>query len=71
MLATHPDYQGKGAGGMLVRWGCALADKDRVPVYLDASKAGIPLYQKYGFEDRSDPEYCKDEVVSMVRDVKE
>lgn len=68
MLATDPDYHGKGAGTMLVRWGCELADKDGVATYLDASKAGKRLYERYGFVDRGDPEYCQDEMVSMVRD---
>ncbi|KAF5013960.1 hypothetical protein FDECE_89 [Fusarium decemcellulare] len=48
-LVTHPDYQRRGAGSMLVKWGCDLADKDGVGVYVDASEAGAPLYQKFGF----------------------
>ncbi|KFY26987.1 hypothetical protein V491_01093 [Pseudogymnoascus sp. VKM F-3775] len=52
-LGTHPDYQRRGAGSMLVKWGCDLADKDGVSAYVDASKKGLPLYKKYGFVDFS------------------
>lgn len=69
MLATHPDYQGQGAGSMLVRWGCALADKDGVPAYVDASKAGKPLYEKFGFVDRSETQRQGEGIeVAMVRE---
>ncbi|KFY15947.1 hypothetical protein V492_01664 [Pseudogymnoascus sp. VKM F-4246] len=54
-VATHPDYQRRGAGSMLVNWGCDLADKDGVSAYVDASKNGAPLYKKYGFVDYSPP----------------
>lgn len=52
-LATHPDYQRRGAGSMLVKWGCDLADKDGVGAYVDASKEGAPLYTRFGFVDTS------------------
>ncbi|KGO76730.1 Acyl-CoA N-acyltransferase [Penicillium italicum] len=55
MLGTHPDYRCRGAGSMLVRWGCEIADREGVGAYIDASKAGVPLYAKHGFVDRSDP----------------
>lgn len=38
---------------MLVQWGCDLADRDGVGAYVDASKAGAPLYEKFGFVDYS------------------
>ena len=46
-LAAHPDYQRRGAGSMLLQWGCDMADKDGVALYVDASKAGAPLYQRF------------------------
>lgn len=55
MLGTHPDYRCRGAGSILVRWGCEIADREGVGAYIDASKAGIPLYAKHGFVDLSDP----------------
>ncbi|KAI8714835.1 N-acetyltransferase domain-containing protein [Fusarium sp. LHS14.1] len=64
-LATHPDYQRRGAGSMLMKWGCDLADKNRVGAYVDASKAGAPLYERFGFVDESEPDAS--EVASMAR----
>lgn len=63
-LGTHPDYQRRGAGSMLVQWGCDLADKDGVAAYVDASKEGASLYQRHGFVDFSLPGA---EVASMAR----
>ncbi|CAI7567772.1 unnamed protein product [Penicillium viridicatum] len=63
-LGTHPDYQRRGAGSMLVKWGCDLADKDGVAAYVDASKEGAPLYQKHGFVDFNPPEA---DVAAMAR----
>jgi GNAT superfamily N-acetyltransferase len=31
ILVTHPKYQRRGAGGMLVDWGCAKADERGLP----------------------------------------
>ncbi|KAJ5514949.1 hypothetical protein N7463_004501 [Penicillium fimorum] len=66
MLGTHPDYRCRGAGSMLVRWGCEIADREAVGAYIDASKAGALLYAKHGFVDRSDPARPSD-VASMAR----
>ncbi|KAJ5115399.1 hypothetical protein NUU61_001158 [Penicillium alfredii] len=64
-LATHPDYQRRGAGSMLLKWGCDLADANGVGAYVDASKAGAPLYQRFGFVDESEP--GSGDVASMAR----
>ncbi|KAJ6143116.1 hypothetical protein N7471_002569 [Penicillium samsonianum] len=63
-LGTHPDYQRRGAGSMLVQWGCDLADKDGVAAYVDASKEGASLYLKHGFVDFNPP---GSEVAAMAR----
>ncbi|KAJ5832204.1 acyl-CoA N-acyltransferase [Penicillium riverlandense] len=63
-VATHPDYQRRGAGAMLVKWGCDLADAEGVGAYVDASKDGAPLYAKFGFVDYSNP---GEEIASMAR----
>lgn len=55
-LATHPDYRRRGAGTMLVRWGCERAEEDGVGVYLDSSKEGAGLYARCGFVDESLPD---------------
>ncbi|KAB2575427.1 Puromycin N-acetyltransferase [Lasiodiplodia theobromae] len=49
-LSCHPDYQGKGLGAALVKWGLEQAEKDGVPVYLEATPSGKFLYAKLGFE---------------------
>ena len=63
-VATHPDYQRRGCGSMLVKWGCDLADAEGVSAYVDASKDGAPLYAKHGFVDYSNP---GEEIASMAR----
>lgn len=65
MLGTHPDYRGRGAGSMLVKYGCDLAAENGVGAYVDASKAGAPLYAKFGFVDESGPD--SGDVAAMVR----
>jgi hypothetical protein len=54
---------------MLVQWGCDLADRDEAGAYVDASKAGAPLYEKFGFVDYSEPGSSKG-VASMARKTK-
>ncbi|KAL4986620.1 hypothetical protein BDW68DRAFT_162948 [Aspergillus falconensis] len=66
-LATHPDYQRRGAGSMLLQWGCDLADEAGVALYVDASRAGAPLYERFGFVDESEGGSGEREIASMVR----
>ena len=46
---TLPSYRGKGAAGLLIRWGIERAEKDQVPAYLEAGVMGKPIYERYGF----------------------
>ncbi|KAH7410192.1 hypothetical protein DE146DRAFT_341601 [Phaeosphaeria sp. MPI-PUGE-AT-0046c] len=48
-LATHRNHERRGAGGMLVRWGCEKADEAGVQAYLEASPMGAPMYARHGF----------------------
>ncbi|CAO2652742.1 Nn.00g021530.m01.CDS01 [Neocucurbitaria sp. VM-36] len=48
-MVTHPSHRGKGAAGMLIRWGIEQAEKDQVPAYLEAGVMGKPAYERYGF----------------------
>lgn len=50
---------------MLVKYGCDLADEHGVGAYVDASKAGAPLYAKWGFVDESGPD--GGDVAAMAR----
>lgn len=51
MLACHPDYQRRGAGEMLCRWGLDKAEAEHLTVTLFASPMGARLYGKLGFKD--------------------
>ena len=53
LLVTHPDYQRRGAGGSLVRWGIEKAKEGNLAVTLFASPIGGQLYRKFGFRDLS------------------
>ena len=35
---------------MLVRWGCEMADRDKLSCFVMASPEGRPFYSKFGFE---------------------
>jgi ribosomal protein S18 acetylase RimI-like enzyme len=51
LIATMKEFQGKGAGGMLMKWGVDRADEDGWECYLDSTPDGIQLYEKYGFRE--------------------
>jgi GNAT superfamily N-acetyltransferase len=46
---THPAWQGKGAGKLLVAWGTQQADDLGLKCFVEASYLGRPLYEKFGF----------------------
>ncbi len=51
VLGVHPDHQGKGMGGELLRKVLQRAEEDRVAVYLESSNPkNLDFYRKYGFE---------------------
>ena len=51
LVATRPEYQGKGAGGKLLRWGIDKADEEGTETYLEASPDGKPIYEHFGFKE--------------------
>ncbi|ORY72128.1 acyl-CoA N-acyltransferase [Pseudomassariella vexata] len=51
LIGVKTEVQGRGAGGMLVKWGLDRADADGLEAYLVASPSGAPIYRRYGFED--------------------
>lgn len=53
---------------MIVKYGCDIADRDGVPIYIDSSAQGKPLYQRFGFQDHSDPRFTWEGLASMVRE---
>ncbi|KAI1494064.1 acyl-CoA N-acyltransferase [Biscogniauxia mediterranea] len=50
LLGVRTEYQKRGAGGILLRWGLQRADEAQVEAFLDSSPAGAALYAKHGFK---------------------
>ncbi|CAM1505723.1 Fc.00g113600.m01.CDS01 [Cosmosporella sp. VM-42] len=50
LLHTDPKHQRRGAASMLLKWGLAEADRLGLPIFLEASRDGRPLYEKVGFD---------------------
>ncbi|TKA25809.1 hypothetical protein B0A50_05564 [Salinomyces thailandicus] len=50
ILVTHPRHHRRGVGAMQLEWGVAEARRLGVPVYLESSPMGRPLYERFGFE---------------------
>lgn len=46
----HPQYQGRGIGATLLRWGLEKAQEAGLEAYLESTSAGRALYRKNGFE---------------------
>ncbi len=51
LLGTDPDFQRRGLGSMLLGQVIALADLDGRRIYLEATAAGHPLYEKLSWRD--------------------
>ena len=49
-LGVLPEYERRGIGGQLLKPGLEQAQEDGVSVYLGATPAGKPLYDRNGFE---------------------
>lgn len=52
-LFVDENHQRKGIGASLLEYGLALADERKLPVYVEATAMGVPLYTKYGFKEVS------------------
>jgi N-acetylglutamate synthase-like GNAT family acetyltransferase len=50
LLCVHPDCERRGAGSAIVQWGLNYAERVALPAYLEASKAGQPVYERLGFK---------------------
>lgn len=50
ILATHPNFQRRGAGTALCRWGMEFAREGNEPLTVFASPMGQKLYTSLGFE---------------------
>lgn len=49
-LSTLPEHHRRGAGSMLMKWGTEQSDKLGIVGRLEASAAGAPLYERFGYE---------------------
>ncbi|KAH7323731.1 acyl-CoA N-acyltransferase [Rhexocercosporidium sp. MPI-PUGE-AT-0058] len=49
MMSTHPDHHRRGAGKMLVQWGCDIADKMGVEAFIEGTSIARRLYESCGF----------------------
>jgi GNAT superfamily N-acetyltransferase len=70
-LCTLARHERKGAGSMLVRWGCDRADEAGVEAYLEASPLGAPMYARHGFVRQEEIEldlrkFGGDEVLKFI-----
>lgn len=43
------EYQGRGLGSMMVKWGCELADLLGISSYVEGSVDGRRLYEKHAY----------------------
>lgn len=67
ILAVHPDFQRKGFGQALLESVLLAADRDNLPVYLEASAMGAGLYRKHGFVECAARASCgPDGIISVL-----
>ena len=50
---THADYRRRGAGSLMLKWGCDVADLLSLSGWIEASEEGNFLYKAHGFVDHS------------------
>ncbi|KAK6601332.1 GNAT family protein [Botrytis cinerea] len=66
-LAVHPKFHRRGIGGMMLRYGIDLAQKEQVPLVLEASRAGTLLYTKNGFRETGRTEMFPEVIVVAMQ----
>jgi GNAT superfamily N-acetyltransferase len=49
-LHVDPAYQRRGIASALLKWGLEESDRLGLPIYLEATEEGMPVYERYGFE---------------------
>lgn len=69
-VAVHPDYQGKGVGAQLMQWGINMAEQLNLPIYLESTVEGVPLYLKLGFQTLSEGIVFRPEITRANKEVK-
>jgi predicted acetyltransferase len=51
VLATKPEYQGRGAISPIIRHVLAEAKQKNLPVYIEASARGLQVYKHFGWKE--------------------
>ena len=69
VFAVHPRHQKRGAGRALVQFVVDMADTTGLPVYLEATRSSMRLYEKLGFERLPQSVVHKAEVLGTEADV--
>lgn len=64
-VVTYTDYQRRGIGVLLVKWGLDQAEAERVPCGVESSFAGKRLYEKMGFRTFDEMRYGEKERETM------
>ena len=50
ILFTHPEHRRRGVGSLIMNWGLERADKLGLESFIEATAAGKPCYERFGFE---------------------
>ncbi|KAJ6150635.1 Acyl-CoA N-acyltransferase [Penicillium samsonianum] len=50
LLATLPEYQGRGFGSAILKWGMEKADASQSRIFLEGTPEGVPIYLKHGWK---------------------
>lgn len=48
VIAVHPEYQRKGVGEKIFRYGITISQNTGLPIYIESSKDGVRFYEKMG-----------------------
>ncbi|EUC49198.1 hypothetical protein COCMIDRAFT_85333 [Bipolaris oryzae ATCC 44560] len=48
VIAVHPEYQRKGVGEKIFKYGINISENTGLPVYIESSKDGVRFYEKMG-----------------------
>jgi ribosomal protein S18 acetylase RimI-like enzyme len=48
VMAVHPEFQRRGIGESLFRFGITVAQQAKLPIYIESSKEAVRLYEKMG-----------------------
>jgi ribosomal protein S18 acetylase RimI-like enzyme len=67
-LAVHPEHQGRGHGGTMLKHMLARIDDEGQPSYLEAlGEENVGLYERYGFRVVEEIEFAGQKLWAMVR----